>query len=225
MEGGREWVEAFEGLRSELRGWVEGLHLPEEPEEEEPEAVVEGEVADLAALLERRRRRENRMLWGLLILVLGLATGLFLWLRKTDAYREYEEQSLLLARVARGVAAPSIEPVSGTFLEMEDWLLLNGLEGSPFSGWDEKLAVAGRRRATASGVDFVILAIQKPEGMVLISRRPRGAEVEADPVGTGWHFFRDADWKAAWMASSDRVMTVVWRARPSVDEAWSRILR
>jgi hypothetical protein len=225
MEGGREWVEAFEGLRSELRGWVDGVHLPEEPEAEVPEVVLEGDVADLAALLERRRRRENRMLWGLLLLVTGLAAGILFWLRKTDAYREYEEQSLLLARVARGVAAPSIEPVSGTFAEMADWLLLNGLDGAAFSGWDEKLAVAGRRRATASGVDFVILAIQKPEGMVLISRRPRGAEVEADPVGTGWHFFRDADWKAAWMASADRVMTVVWRARPSVDEAWSRFLQ
>jgi hypothetical protein len=225
MEGGREWVEAFEGLRNELRGWLEGVHLPEEPEEKELEVVVEGEVADLAALLERRRRRENRMLWVLLVLVLGLAAGLFFWLRKTDAYREYEEQSLLLARVARGVAAPSIEPVTGNFAEMEDWLLLNGLDGAAFAGWDDRIPVAGRRKATASGVEFAILAIQKPEGMVLMSRRPRGAEVEADPAGTGWHFFRDADWKAAWMASEDRVMTVVWRARPSVDEAWSRILR
>ncbi|MEY5014488.1 MAG: hypothetical protein RIS92_846 [Verrucomicrobiota bacterium] len=225
MEGGREWVEAFEGLRSELRGWVEGVRLPEEPEDELPEVVMEGEVADLAALLEGRRRRENRTLWMLLFLVVGMATGLFFWLRKTDAYREYEEQSLLLARVARGVAAPSIEPVTGNFGEMADWLLLNGLDGAAFSGWDDKTAVVGRRKATASGVEFVILALQRPEGMVLISRRPRGAEVEADPVGTGWHFFRDADWKAAWIASEDRVMTVVWRARPSVDEAWSRVLR
>lgn len=225
MEGGREWVEAFEGLRGELRDWVEGVHLSEDRVEDESDGVVDGEVADLAALLERRRRRENRTLWILLALVVGVASGLFFWLRKTDAYREYEEQSLLLARVARGVAAPSIEQVSGTFAEMADWLLLNGLDGLAFSGWDDNLPVAGRRKATASGVEFGILAIQKPEGMVLISRRPRGAGLEADPLGTGWHFFRDADWRAAWMASEDRVMTVVWRARPSADEAWGQILR
>lgn len=225
MEGGREWVEAFEGLRNELRGWVDGVHLPEEAEGEDSTLVVEGEVADLAALLERRRLRENRVLWVLLVFVTTIAAGLFFWLRKTDAYREYEEQSLSLARVARGVAAPSIEPVSGTFGEMGDWLLLNGLDGAAFPGWDDRLAVAGRRKASAVGLEFVIFAIQKPEGMVLVSRRPRGSDVEADPAGTGWHFFRDADWRAAWMASEDRVMTVVWRARPSLDEAWSRILQ
>jgi hypothetical protein len=225
LEGGKEWLDLFEQLRAELRVWVAEIHLPEEDRPAEPEVLKEGEVADLAALLEGRRRRENRILWLSFTLVLVLGSGLFFWLRKTDAYREYEEQSLMLARVARGVAAPSIEAVNGSFGEMTDWLLLHGLDGKPFPLWNPSTAIVGRRKATASGVDFAILAVQKPEGMILISPRPRGADVEADPAGTGWHFFRDADWRAAWMASEDRVMTVVWRARGSLDDAWSRVLR